>query len=461
MGIFNFATKQDFDNHTPSTTDSEVYHIDSTDDILYSPINTEVVYPKWGDALYIDNIEDANGKYGKHFIDGDSLDSSLLPNTWTPVGVVFANHRNKVYIHHYQGYNGGDNTVQWASAWLYEITDMPLDGSEHSIVFQQPKSSGTPLEVGTFTYTSSTLEAFCSVLDTWLRNNQGGTAAGGSYNYNWHCEYMENYAGVMSCIVIVDNIQAYQQYDTSNPIVKSGATCNLNMANMVPAYTLLMKKNGGNASYYQGANYKRLLEWGNSNTTISTITSNIPVNSNNTIVSRTQFNENQYCGLLRDAYGTYENYIAEQMVAYPTVRSLIGYEHGNVRKWNDLLKNRTHKKLDGSVIPTFRPFNYAGNLNVNSVGLESGNWYVPGIEEQYWIMKDLTYGLSGISTSNCDRFNRTLSKMGGNLVSVAADRWVAVRYSYRRAWFFYNTGFFNNSSFYNSFRLSVVCALSI
>jgi len=459
MPINTFADQAAYDAHTPSTTESEVSLIQSTYEVKYDGVNVQTDSPDWGDVLYVDNIQDSEGYYGKHFVKGETLNTSIIPNTWTPVGVVIRNADNKIYVHHYKGYNGGDNTVQWASAWLYELTGMTLDGENHSISFRQPKDGGY-VDVGIFTYTSTTLESFCSDLDTWLRANQGGTAAGGTWNYNWHCEYMENNAGVMSCIVICDGFTDYRQYATNGITNTTGISSLANMANSIPEYSSLLRDNGG-SGYRTGGNYSRLLEWGETNTTIANPTSNIAVNNASDIVSRTQFNENQYCGLLRDAYGTYEKYIESLMIKYPTVRGLVGYEHGNVRKWNDLLKNRTHKKLDGSVIPTFRPFNYAATLNINTKGMTSGNWYVPGIEEQYWMMKDLTYGLSGITTSNCDKFNQSLSKLSGSLVSIAASRWVAVRSNHRSAWYFYNAGYFYGYNFYGGYRLSVVCALSI
>lgn len=457
MGIFNFANETEFNQHVPSETDSELYHIDSIDEIRYNHVNTEVVYPKWGDALYVENTGDANN-LTKHYVDGDSLNPSLLPNTWTPVGVVVANHRNKIYVHRYKDYISSSGTSQWASAWLYEITGMIIDGNEHSIAFRQPKESGY-LDVGTFTYTSSTLEDFCQDLDTWLRANRGGISAGGTWNYNWHCEYMENYAGVMSCIVIIDDITNYKQYERNAITNTSGISSLANMANMIPECTSLLRNNEGPGTRV-GVNYQRLLEWGNSNTTIANPTSNVQINNASDIVSRSQFNNNQYCVLLRNEYGTYEKYIESVMIRYPTLRSIVGSERGNVKDWNTKLGTRTHKRLDGTSIPTFPIFKYALDLNVNTEGMTSGNWYVPGIEETYWIMKDLTYGLSGITTSNCDRFNKTLNKMDGNLVSVSNGRCLCVRYDFRYAWHFYNAGCLSYRSYFDGrLRSSFLCTI--
>ncbi len=172
MPINTFANETEYNAHTKSTTQSEVSLITSNNEVKYDGVNVEVTVPKFGDAVYVDNVVDANGKYGKHFIDGESLNPSLLPNGYTPVGVVAANEGNKVLIVYYKGFNNGDNTSEFQKGALFEL-DAVTDGTQRSIVFQQVASTSPygNVTIGTFTHSCSTQEQLAQELDTWLRAN--------------------------------------------------------------------------------------------------------------------------------------------------------------------------------------------------------------------------------------------------------------------------------------------------
>ena len=185
-----------------------------------TPVETDD--PQIGDALYVD------GSGNKHYLKGgDMLKGTTIPSGYLPVGVVIQRRGDDVLVHYYNC----NETKRFASAWMWEITGMTLDGASHSIVFRQRKNETEYVNIGTFTYTASTLADFCTALDTWLRSHPGGTAAGAGWNYDWHCEYMENYLGNMACIVIADVMSDYRQ---ANSIVASGATATMNFANALP-----------------------------------------------------------------------------------------------------------------------------------------------------------------------------------------------------------------------------------
>lgn len=186
-------------------------------------VNVKTNNPKCGDILVIlDSSEDSYDDNGDHvnipiqqyFIDLDTFDLNKLEVNCKAIGVVVENENGNVLVHYYKGFNDGNNKVMWASAWLYELTDMSLDGNEHKILLVNDLN-----EKLTFTHTETSLEGFCKKLDTFLRDNQ--------CSYQWHCEYMKNYKGEMSCIVIVDEITS-MYYDD---IIYSGdCTENKNMA---------------------------------------------------------------------------------------------------------------------------------------------------------------------------------------------------------------------------------------
>lgn len=438
MPINMFDTKIEYNEHTKSITESEVSFIKDLNDVKFDGVNVHVTTPKFGDAVYIDNVLDENGQYRKHFIDGASLNPSLLPNTYTPVGVVFANENNQIYILYCQRYRSA-----YATAWIYDITPK-IDGQEHSIQFRQPKSSGY-LEIGTFTHSCSSLEQFSQELDTWLRANQGGIAAGGDFDYNWHCEYMENYQGVMKPHVIIDNAKSVRQYQGNNYIISnaSGTTAYAysNMTSCVTNISSYRRNNGGN-SYRAGIHYQRLLQQYETSTTTSNPTSMISVKSDNEIVSRTQFNENQYCADLRDAYGTFEKYIESVMLLYPTLKTGLCIEQGKSLKWTKVLAGRKHKNINGELIDTFPCNAWVQSVGFNSKGLEAGNWYLPNCQEFYKLFKNVTYGLNGININNCDQLNKTMYKITNEVLSLNTHLCAAGARSNITMWMFYSKRFF-------------------
>ena len=457
MPINQFVNETAYSEHTKSTTESEVSLIQSTNDVKFDGVNVEVDSPKFGDILYLENTGNANN-LTKHFIDGESLNTSLLPNGYTPVGVVVDNN-DKILIHYFKGYNEGDNTSKWVSAWLYEL-DVTIDGTERSIVFRQPKNSGY-LAIGTFTYSSSTQEQFAQSLDTWLKSHQGGISAGGTWDYNWHCEYMENYAGVMKPIVIIDNAVDAKQYETDAIVDGATNVALANMAFMIPEVTDFEgypRKNGG-SGYRTGVNVAKMIAQFENNPTITTLSSMIEVDNSNDVVSRTQFTSDQYCANLRTAYGTYEKYIESLTLSYPSITGGNGIEYNKAKDWSNLLGSKQHKNISGTLINTFPIHAWCKSKTFNSDGLGAGNWYLACGIEYSKIMKKITYGLENVTTANCDTLNKVLSKINGNLVSCAQNRWTGARFSHADAWYLNGDGIMSAPSFSNLMRASCVCAL--
>ena len=188
--------------------------------------NVRTNNPKCGDILVLrDYSEESYDEWGnytntpiheQYFVDFDTLDFDNLEIGCKAIGVVVENDNGNVLVQYYKGFNDGDNEVVWASAWLYELTNIQLDDLEHKIIL----TSDIKDEL-VFSYTSNHLVDFCEQLDKFLREHQN--------SYSWHCSYAKNYNGKMSCIVIVDNINSMWYKD----IIKSGCTENKNMSFMI------------------------------------------------------------------------------------------------------------------------------------------------------------------------------------------------------------------------------------
>lgn len=402
-------------------------------------------YATKGDAIYFD------GDGVIHVIDGKSVNSSTITEGWTYVGPVAKVRDGKAMI-----LNKSENTsVKFASCWQYEITGIKYNQS-NTIQFQQAKTSGSVNIGDPFTFTPTDIDDAVDKIDEFLRDNAGGVEAGAGWNYNWHCEKLPNPSGVDSVVVVADNNADYRQYASiiNSSGTTTGITSNQNMCNFLPAYTNMFRNNSGKG-YRVGFIKDKLLEYYATNTTIANPTEMVPVNSANDIVSKTQFEENQYCADLRDAYGTFENYIESVMLAWPSDEGNQVYMNGTGKEYTELLAARKYKNLSGTETATYPAATYSNGIGYEAEGLEEGNWYMPDAIEFFEIFNDM-------KVDGTDIVNATQKRATGSAFSLSVGRWLPARASYSYAWYiYYNGASANYSYFYITSRACAVTLLTL
>ena len=129
-----------------------------------------------------------------------------------------------------------------------------------------------------------------------------------------------------------------------------------------------------------------------------------------------------------------------------TLRRGLGIEFNKSLEWTKTLATKKYNNLSGVETFEFPIHKWAQSIDINSEGFEAGTWYLPNVLEMYKINKDITYGLSGITTSNCDLLNKTLNKLGGNLLNITQYKWInACRHRYS-AWLLHTNGNISGSS---------------
>lgn len=215
-----------------------------------------------------------------------------------------------------------------------------------------------------------------------------------------------------------------------------------------------MLKNNSGIGYRVGLIKDRLLEYYETNTTIANPTAMIPVNSANDIVSKTQFEENQYCADLRDAYGTFENYIESVMLAWPSDEGNQVYMNGTGKEYTELLAARKHKNLSGTEIDTYPAATYSIGIGYEAEGLEEGNWYMPDAIELFEIFKDM-------KVDGTDIINATQKRATGSAFSLSVARWLPARYSSSSAWSITLNGASYGNGFGSSARACAVTLLTL
>lgn len=402
---------------------------------------------KRADFVFVD------GDGGIRFIKAGTLDVAKIPNTWTSVGFVSRVKDGKALILHKEE----NNSVKFASCWKWEIDGIKY-GEENTIQFCQRKSDNTNIDIGDpLTFTPEDMDAAVTAIDTFLRANAGGSSAGAGWDYSWHCEKLPNYLGEDAVIVVADNNADYRQY---NSIINatgttSGITAKTNMCDFLTAYGSgsMLRNNGGSGSR-PGIVYDRLLEYYATNTTIANPSTMVSTSNGSDIVSRTQFEENQYCADLRATYGTFEKYIESIMLKWPSSEGAQAALDGTGKDNTYLLDEQSHHLLNGTETKDYPAAAWVAAKSFDAEGLGAGAWYMPDIIEMldiFWPMK----------VDGSDALNMSVNALTGSPRSVAVARWSPARYSTSSAWFLYSNGTFTSSSFYYPYRACCVALLDL
>lgn len=156
-----------------------------------------------------------------------------------------------------------------------------------------------------------------------------------------------------------------------------------------------------------------------------------------TIIKESRFNavDNP---LLVSYYVTYDNYLMAKLARHPFSKGAITRDAGIVD--TKALAAIMYPDYDDSYKPgypaAYNAFTYGVPSEGYTTGFEAGNWYLESVRRMFLLMKDLTYGLPGITTSNADPINRSLYAAGGTTISVADYPWTSTESSGDRAWIY-------------------------
>ena len=432
---------------TAGEWDPEDWDETSLGDILFtsrgsSNIEVRKSHCKVGDAVYADS--DGN----VHFIAGKSVVAADIPEGWEFVGVVALREGTKATILH-KNENSG---ITFANCWLFKVTGLtfPLASSVSMVMQQGPTSGNTPVEVGTYTSSEgvTTLDDFVADLDDWLQDNP--TASGALANYGWHAAKMKDAEGNDACFIIVDNINAQSRF---LPVKSStsGVTSPLHMWDFAGFTTDVtqIKRKDGVMTYAVLWNKKRFKAY-NANV-------NNPTDS---LTTTGIFNEDGFNATttVKGYYGTYDNYLDHMVPDTGATTGAYAVFKGLGKQTADRLNAVKYTPLGGTEKSVFGAEAYAAEQKAHSTasveGLNAGDWYIPGIDEEYEIF-------SAMNTDGSDPVNATFVAAGISAFSVAVSRWSPMRYSYYNAWRISGNASFYNDSFNYSFRASCVALLDL
>ena len=74
-----------------------------------------------------------------------------------------------------------------------------------------------------------------------------------------------------------------------------------------------------------------------------------------------------------------------------------------------------------------------------TTGFEPGNWWLPSSPELFRLIRNVTWGTSGVVAGGEDIVNRALTLIGGTRVSAATNMWSSSEFSISNAWYYGGT----------------------
>lgn len=368
----NYADETAYNADTRPTDSSTVSNIETVG-VVYEGKN--VFVPKEsadvGDIVVIDNGE-------LRYIKLDTYDASLI--SVTPIGVVYYRTNSEIRVI----YKDSLGSAQWAAPFRAKVEGFDLvNGGTHTITVN---SSAYPF---TFSAGASLADVSAAILSALP------TGAG------WSVEAKVGY-------VIVQRSYPTPAIST---FTVSGLTATILNADyqaqytgFLTAYLNFMRENGYSHAY-AGANYERFIQY--YEVSGSDATGVDP--SVYSVVKRSLFNETDNL-LLVSAYGTYENYILDNLVKMPYSKDAIADNDGKAN--TEKLISYTYINDDGVEKPCFPAAHAASSVSAGNV-----TWWLPSAEE----MAALT---RGVKLNYSDPLSRSLFAIGARF-AITSSHWTS------------------------------------
>lgn len=399
------------DSNRP-TTSSTVSNIEDGTGLRFDGKNVLSLSPGIGDIVVFDKTTGT-----KKFIKLDTYYAATLSPNLIVMGVVYDRTEKEVRV-------VAKNEIanqQWAAPYRVKLTGFDIaTGGSFTITVNATTTAAINYAA------SATLSQIATSIMAALEAS-GFTAATG---------WTATADTVNNCIVVQQNrnspnVTIFTVTDTASKVVRTILTGNYQTAasGLLPLYDSISRKDGS-ASYFAGAIWQKFYDYYRVNgdgTTGNAVGST-------SVIRESRFNATDN-PLLTAYYPNYVAYLQDKLVKYPysknAITSIDG--KGNTAK----LSAVSFVDADGTTKKAYPAAAAAAAYGIvvagTNTGFEAGGWWLPSAKELYILIKDVTYGLAGITTANCDAVNRSLSAIGGNLMSAGGYWWSSSEY-FANAW---------------------------
>ena len=429
MAIKSYNSKADYTAAVKPTTESQVSMIETTREIIVDGVNVVTTQPTVGDVVFLDDQNKVIYVKG-----GAWIQKANIPAAWTHVGYVYFRKGKQVGVIHKDGAD-----QKWLDVSQFAWTDVVLDGAEHSktigLRFGIPNWDTTTSI--TFTYTATTLAEAAAACTAAIEAKLTELGAPATTIAEWWA-----YADEANSRVIVQRDAC-----TDRRFYNCSGLTHITWGDM-PENSNAGFRASGLASDQRIMNDARGAAYYGTNG--ATPSADILLNAAGTIVTKAAFESSSYCQLLRDTYGTYQEYIhREYRLQYPQKLGVFSMPSGKelTAKYGPM----TAPIKAGSTKYKYPALYYGYNKSFGVDDLDFGDWYLPGVAEGAMLMRDET--IAALAPS--------IRKMGTTAVNNSTSRWFAQRCSVTGAWLF--NGYYGSLGYSvtGSFRCQAVALLTI
>lgn len=436
--IKQFDTVSEYEAATKSTQQSELAHIESTNEAYLNGVNVVTPQPKVGDAVFLD--ENNNVKY----IDGDTVQQAYLPASWTHVGEVYERRGNLVGVLHKTG-----TTQKYLDVCQYGITAIASTTLAIQLRMSPDYAVNTQVDV---TLTSAEINATSAAE---ISAAVAAKAAEVGDTKDWWA-YLADADGnkveeggtqiVIQCDTCVDS--------RFSAVSATGCTiAHITWGDMPASSVYWRGERGFYTNYWGVMNIAHTKAWATGNGREPSVQEPVgPRAGNDAPVKPSAFAESEYCANLRAAYASYEEYLEKcYLVVRPQKYGCFGLPSGKELTMRYALKTAPTK--NGGEKYKFPFLYYCYNTTYGVDGLDFGDWYAPGVLEGVPMMLDAT--VNAVAA--------TQRKVGGTTVlDNSTHRWFAQRGSVDGAWLFGgNSGFLHHLVVIYGFRAQAVTLLKL
>ena len=374
----NYENQASYNADTRPTDGSVVSNIE-TGEIIYEGKN--IFVPKEsanvGDILVIDNGE-------LRYIKLDTYDATLI--TVEPIGVVYYRTDTEIRVI----YKDSLGNAQWAAPFRVKVEGFDLaSGGTHAISVNSTTYN--------FTYSAgATLADVSSAILASLPTDAG-----------WSVETKDGYI-VIQRSYYTPAINSFDVSDLTVTILNEDWQARL--TGFLTAYTNWTRENGYSHAY-AGANFERFLQYYSASGSDATGVDE----SVYAVIKESVFNATDN-PLLVEKYGTYENYILDNLVKMPYSKDAIADNDGKAN--TEKLISYTYIDDDGVEKPCFPAAHAASSVSAGNV-----TWWLPSAEEMAVLAR-------GVKLNYSDPLSRSLYKIGSRF-AITSSHWTSSeRYSY-------------------------------
>ena len=379
--IKDFQTVADYEGSAPSSQQTDVALVTSTNEVHVNGVNVVVPVPEVGDVVFLDEGNKII------FVNGGSVQKERIPGVWTHVGYVYRVLGNKIGII--------DKTVY--NEQFQQVEKILLTGKPETLYYVI-FAKGSESKTITVARSSSYSELVTQINNALFADADlaGWTASlGGGGGIILQCSVRSE-----CTFVSAPSMRDVKVYDYKPSIGDS---------------RVFLRSTSKTLTY--NSNFDRCLAYYSEHGSNWTYDYDISVPAFHTIVNESTFDENSHLAPAREYFGTYRNYIAAAIMMKEQPTDLFNYPFVDYSKQ---FADMTVELAGGGEVYVFPAIAKCNIVSYNNPLLAAGKWHLPGFGDMVYITdKETIDVLAAVS-----------AKVGTSAFDNSIDRWTLAKSIY-------------------------------